>query len=180
MQRSCWQICLESESGVTAFATGFLLISSPLQVIYRSSLERQMPDAKTVLAKLFSTLQLTEPQFKSVVILFRNKVNDGSAFLSCLDTAQHAASGCQSAMITKRSHYRLSALLHWVAGMLMLKLSPTPGGRPAWLHCLPTQTYLELFIIRRVVRNGQRGIEAAINPGRPAGLPALAATSRRW
>lgn len=45
-----------------------------LQVIYRSSLERQMPDAKAVFAKLFSTLQLTEPQFKSVVVLFRNKV----------------------------------------------------------------------------------------------------------
>jgi hypothetical protein len=45
-----------------------------VQVIYRSSLERQMPDAKTVFAKLFSTLQLTEPQFKSVVVLFRNKV----------------------------------------------------------------------------------------------------------
>ena len=45
-----------------------------VQVIYRSSLERQMPDAKAVFAKLFSTLQLTEPQFKSVVVLFRNKV----------------------------------------------------------------------------------------------------------
>jgi hypothetical protein len=33
-----------------------------------------MPDAKAVFAKLFSTLQLTEPQFKSVVVLFRNKV----------------------------------------------------------------------------------------------------------
>jgi hypothetical protein len=43
-------------------------------VIYRSSLERQMPDAQAVFAKLFSTLQLTEPQFKSVVVLFRNKV----------------------------------------------------------------------------------------------------------
>lgn len=34
-----------------------------------------MPDAKAVFTKLFSTLQLTEPQFKSVVVVFRNKVH---------------------------------------------------------------------------------------------------------
>jgi hypothetical protein len=49
------------------------------KVIYRSSLERQMPDTKSVFANLFSTLQLSEPQFKSVVVLFRNKVDEAPA-----------------------------------------------------------------------------------------------------
>mmetsp|Transcript_19840 Transcript_19840/g.59942 ORF Transcript_19840/g.59942 Transcript_19840/m.59942 type:complete len:665 (-) Transcript_19840:1314-3308(-) len=46
------------------------------KVIYRSSLERQMPDTKSVFSKLFTTLQLSEPQFKSVVVLYRNVVDE--------------------------------------------------------------------------------------------------------
>lgn len=33
-----------------------------------------MPDTKSVFSKLFTTLQLSEPQFKSVVVLYRNVV----------------------------------------------------------------------------------------------------------
>lgn len=46
------------------------------KVIYRTSLERQMPDAKTVLSKLVTKLKLSEPQFKSVVVLYREIVED--------------------------------------------------------------------------------------------------------
>ena len=44
-----------------------------LQVIFRSSLERQMPDTGAVFRKLFKTIELCEPMFQSVVVLYRNK-----------------------------------------------------------------------------------------------------------
>ena len=46
----------------------------PWQVIYRSSLERQMPNSGAVFQKLFKTIELCEPMFQSVVVLYRNKV----------------------------------------------------------------------------------------------------------
>jgi len=44
------------------------------QVIYRSSLERQMPNSAAVFQKLFKTIELCEPMFQSVVVVYRNKV----------------------------------------------------------------------------------------------------------
>ena len=48
--------------------------SGRAQVIYRSSLERQMPNSRAVFRKLFSTIQLSEPRFSSVIIMYRKKV----------------------------------------------------------------------------------------------------------
>lgn len=49
-----------------------------------------MPDTRSVFAKLFSTLQLSEPAFKSVVVLFRNKVR----FLNRKSPAKHLRGCC--------------------------------------------------------------------------------------
>ena len=49
-------------------------IFAAVQVIYRSSLERQMPNPGAVFRKLFKNIELCEPMFQSVVVLYRNKV----------------------------------------------------------------------------------------------------------
>ena len=45
-----------------------------MQVIYRSSLERQMPTTGSVFRQLFKTIELSEPMFRSVVVLYRKTV----------------------------------------------------------------------------------------------------------
>ena len=49
-------------------------LPEPVQVIYRSSLERQMPNWRAVFQKLFKTVELSEPMYQSVVMLYRKKV----------------------------------------------------------------------------------------------------------
>ncbi len=57
-----------------------------------------MPDTRSVFAKLFSTLQLSEPAFKSVVVLFRNKarsfLNPKSPALNPNGPARHLRGCC--------------------------------------------------------------------------------------
>ncbi len=44
------------------------------QTVVRQSLRRLMPDAAAVLRNMFATLQIQEPAFKNVVVLYRRKV----------------------------------------------------------------------------------------------------------
>ncbi len=60
-----------------------------------------MPDTKTVFSKLFSTLQLSEPQFKSVVVLFRQVVRARPPLPPGHSTAASA--------LTQHSHVRAVA-----------------------------------------------------------------------
>ena len=48
-------------------------------MIYRNSLERQMPSSGAVMRQLFRTIELSEPMFQSVVILYRNKARAGQS-----------------------------------------------------------------------------------------------------
>ncbi|CAL8464423.1 g3958 [Coccomyxa elongata] len=47
---------------------------SAAQTVVRQSLRRLMPDAAAVLRNMFATLQIQEPAFKNVVVLYRRKV----------------------------------------------------------------------------------------------------------
>ena len=47
-----------------------------LQVVQRVSLRQLMPNVRAVVCNLFKTLEIREPAFKNVVILYRRAVSD--------------------------------------------------------------------------------------------------------
>ena len=69
--------CTELHQAFTVLAdTQVVLCCAVLQTVQRRSLRSIMPDAGKVFENFFKTLNIQEPAFKNMVVLYRRKVPD--------------------------------------------------------------------------------------------------------
>ena len=76
LQRGSFQACVTHLISSHVGCSGVSSWHVHVQLVQRRSLRSIMPNAKAVFENLFKQLDIEEPAFKNVVVLYRRKVSD--------------------------------------------------------------------------------------------------------